>query len=407
MKPIRLAVIFDQPIQSGGSYQQTLNAALLTHDLVDASVEVVFFTTLKENITPLAEHNIKAQLIHLSLLHKVNMHFRRAILNPRLLIAIKRFQRHTPFEAQLIREKIDLVYFISQTAWARSLEELNYIATVWDTCHRDDPEFPEVRWNRTLETRDKNNQAILPRATAIFVESELGRHHIVQRYGIDEARVHVMPLQAALATRVYAASDTVDSTTDIREQYRLDTPYVFYPAQFWAHKNHVYLLNGLKALEERHGITIGAIFSGSDKGNRQHVQNRARELGLADRVRFIGFVPNEQIPQLYRQSIALVMPTYFGPTNLPPLEAFTLGVPVLYSDKPGLREQVGDAGLLMDLTNPESMAHHLKTLIEDTQLRDRLIQAGYARLAYFDAVDRSSVLRAVLHDFRSKRLCWA
>ena len=100
------------------------------------------------------------------------------------------------------------------------------------------------------------------------------------------------------------------------------------------------------------------------------------------------------------------MPTYFGPTNLPPLEAFTLGIPVLYSDLAGLREQVGDAGLLMDLTNPESMADHIKALIDDTQLRNRLIQAGYARLAYFDTQDRLGVLRTVLNDFRAKRSCW-
>ena len=56
---------------------------------------------------------------------------------------------------------------------------------------------------------------------------------------------------------------------------------------------------------------------------------------------------------LYKESIALVMPSYFGPTNIPPLEAFNLGVPVLYSDLPGLKDQVGDAALLLDLNKPK------------------------------------------------------
>ena len=118
------------------------------------------------------------------------------------------------------------------------------------------------------------------------------------------------------------------------------------------------------------------------------------------------FVTNEEIIALYRQSIALVMPSYFGPTNLPPLEAFQLGVPVLYSDKAGLRDQVGDAGLLMDLRDPNSMAHHLKNLIEDEQLRHRLIKAGFERLKHFDAYDRIGVLRSVIEDFHSRRFCW-
>ena len=49
---------------------------------------------------------------------------------------------------------------------------------------------------------------------------------------------------------------------------------------------------------------------------------------------------------LYTEALALVMPTYFGPTNLPPLEAFQTGTPVLYSDLPGMREQVGDAAIM-------------------------------------------------------------
>ena len=74
-------------------------------------------------------------------------------------------------------------------------------------------------------------------------------------------------------------------------------------------------------------------------------------MNLENKVRFAGFVDDEELPFLYSQSIALVMPTYFGPTNIPPLEAFKINVPVLYSDLPGLRDQVGKAAMLIDLKN--------------------------------------------------------
>jgi len=297
------------------------------------------------------------------------------------------------------------MYFLSPSGWAQNLEKLNYITTVWDLSHRDDPEFPEVRWDRQIEAREKYYWAILPRATAIFVDSELGKKNVVHRYGIDEERVHVMPFQAATATRESPSSD-YRSSIDVRAKYKLDVPYVFYPAQFWAHKNHVYLLEGLRVLEERYEIRIGAIFSGGDQGNFAHVQSCVRRMNLEDRVRFVGFVDNDVIPEFYRQSAALVMPSYFGPTNLPPLEAFELGVPVLYSDKAGLRDQVGDAALLMDLNDPATLADHLKNLIDDPQLRIRLIQAGKDRLKYFDAMDRVGILKRVLEDFRWRRLTW-
>jgi glycosyltransferase involved in cell wall biosynthesis len=403
LRPIRLAVIFDQQIHAGGGYQQALNAALLVRDVPNNLADVLYITTLKSNVKTLVEFGIKAEFMALSFFGKLRTYIRRLFLDLRVISLVKKIEPYTPFEKHLVQRKIDLVYFLSPSAWARDLEELNYITTVWDLCHRDDPEFPEVRWSRAFEGRERHYQAVLPRATAIFVDSEFGRKNVVQRYGINSERVYIMPFQGASGTRKFVGSSL---SINVQEKYKLEGPYVFYPAQFWAHKNHVYILEGIAALERNHKIRIGAIFSGGDKGNQGYVETYARELGLEDLVRFAGFVPNEEITELYRQSLALVMPSYFGPTNLPPLEAFELGIPVLYSDKDGLRDQVGDAALLLDLKKPESLADHLKNLLDDSRLRARLISAGRKRLQYFEAMDRVSVLSAVLEDFRWRRLCW-
>jgi len=391
MRPIRLAVIFDQQIRAGGGYQQALNAALLTKNLSEHMVQTFFFTTLEENVSTLVGHGIQAEPIQLSFFQRARTYLRRLVTGARILKLLKRLERYSPFERRLIQQNIDLVYFLAPSSWTRDLDEINYITTVWDLSHRDDPEFPEVRWNRQFEARERNYRALLPRATAIFVDSELGKKNVVHRYGIDEERVHVMPFQAAAATRESKETGS-RSSIDVRAKYHLDVPNVFYPAQFWAHKNHVYLLEGLRALEQQYGLRIGAIFSGGDQGNLAYVKSYVRKLDLEDRVRFVGFVENEEIPELYRQSVALVMPSYFGPTNLPPLEAFELGVPVLYSDKSGLRDQVGDAALLMDLSDPVSMADHLKNLIEDPGLRSKLVEAGKERLQYFASMDRVGIL---------------
>jgi glycosyltransferase involved in cell wall biosynthesis len=406
MRPIRLAVIFDQQIRAGGGYQHALNAALLTRELPTDICEPIFFTLLHENVATLAAHGIQAELIQLSFFQKARTYLRRWVSDPWLLKLVQRFEQYSPFERRFVHRKIDLVYFLSPTSWARDLDEINYIITVWDLCHRDHPEFPEVRWTRQFEVRDNNYWSLLPRATAIFVDSKLGKRNVVQRFGIDDERVHVMPFQAAAATREPPSIDARLSI-DVHAKYNLDVPYVFYPAQFWAHKNHVYILEGLRILQERYGIRVGAIFSGGEQGNLSYVKSYVRSLNLEGLVRFVGFVDNEEIPDLYRQSIALVMPSYFGPTNLPPLEAMELCVPVLYSDKAGLRDQVGEAALLMDLNDPGSMADHLKNLIDDPQLRIRMIEAGKECLKYFADTDRVGILTRVCEDFRWRRLTWA
>jgi glycosyltransferase involved in cell wall biosynthesis len=405
MRPIRLSVIFDQHIHAGGGYQQALNAAMLVQELPKELVEIVFFTTLKENIATLTTYGIKAKIIQLSFFAKIKTYLRIRIINTYFYKIIQKIEEHSPLEKKLIEDKIDIVYFLSPSSWAQSLEKINYITTVWDLCHRDDPEFPEVRWNRQIEARDRNYSSILPRATAIFVDSEIGKENTSRRYGVDLKRLHVMPFQSAVTTR-HNVNVKVTNDVNIREKYQLDLPYVFYPAQFWAHKNHVYLLEGLRELEEMHDIRIAAIFSGGDKGNRSYIEDYVHKLNFQDRVRFAGFVKNEEIVALYIQSLALVMPSYFGPTNLPPLEAFQLGVPILYSDKDGLRDQVGSAALLIDLKDPKTMALQLKKLIEGAELRNKLILEGYERLKHFDAYDRVGVLQKVIEDFRWRRLCW-
>ena len=68
------------------------------------------------------------------------------------------------------------------------------------------------------------------------------------------------------------------------------------------------------------------------------------------------------------QSLALVMPTYLGPTNIPPLEAFVYDTPVCYSDTPFFREQLDDAVFFMDLNDPHSLIKNLLTIKNDKEI---------------------------------------
>ena len=405
MRPVKLGVLLDQQIHEGGGYQQALNAAQVVRGLNPELVEPVFFTTFRDNVAALSRLGIPAQYLGFSLFGQAVLKARRLLSHPAWLILVKRLLGENAFERVFTRQEIDLVYFLSPSGRAADLEQLNYITTIWDFCHRDDPEFPEVRRDWEFEIRERLYRRILPKATAVLVDAEISRSHACHRYGLDPERVLVMPFAPAPGTRIDAATYQA-AYIDIGQKYALPVPYVFYPAQFWAHKNHVYLLQGLKRFAERFGHPIGAIFAGGDKGNLSRVKELVATLGLSDRIRFAGFVPNEEMPYLYRQSLALVMPSYFGPTNLPPLEAFSLGVPVLYPDKAGLGEQVGSAALLMDLQDPNSLATHLHHLITQPSLRAELVAAGHRLLNRIDGIDRTMILEKILRDFQHRCATW-
>jgi len=79
---------------------------------------------------------------------------------------------------------------------------------------------------------------------------------------------------------------------------------------------------------------------------------------------------------LYKASIALVFPSYFGPDNFPPLEAFALGVPVVAANVSGAEEQIGQAALLFDPSDPSDIASKIKDLCHKPGLRTQMIAKG-------------------------------
>jgi glycosyltransferase involved in cell wall biosynthesis len=109
----------------------------------------------------------------------------------------------------------------------------------------------------------------------------------------------------------------------------------------------------------------------------------AANLGIADRIRYLGPVPDEDMAALYTLSAGLVMPTFFGPTNIPPLEAWHFGRPVITSDIRGLREQSGDAVVLIDPRSPPALAEAMQRLWRDAAFGAALAQRGKIRLASY------------------------
>jgi glycosyltransferase involved in cell wall biosynthesis len=149
------------------------------------------------------------------------------------------------------------------------------------------------------------------------------------------------------------------------------------------------------------------VFVGSEKGNREYLQRYATRLGLGDAVRFLEYVTQGQLVQLYRRAFCLAFATFCGPDNLPPLEAFALGCPVVASDVPGASEQLGDAALLFPPADHAVLAQRIVELKSDSLLRQRLIEAGLRRAARHSWTDYVCGLVAALDEFGRIRRAWS
>ena len=409
MKKFTLGVFFDVDITSGGNFQESLNNIILCNNLISKEIDVKVITTIPENIEFLKKINIKCYLYSPNILSKIWQKL-RSFSSSKIYKLIKFFNKKNNFEKFLEKLNIDLMYFCTQSLYVNYLESLNYIFTVFDLAHRDYPEFPEVSNFRIFHEREILFKKNLQRAVAVLSESVLGKKNLISRYNLEKNRVYVAPLGLGEMLSLTKKVNDVASkkkNLNIKKKYNLKFDYVFYPAQFWAHKNHVYILKALKILEKEEKVILGAIFSGSDQGNLSYIKYMTKKMNLENRVRFVGFVANEELPFLYSQSIALVMPTYFGPTNIPPLEAFKLKVPVLYSNLPGLREQVGKAALLLDLNEPKSLVYNLKKLLNSKTLKKYLTTQGGLRLKQLNSKKNNlNNIKKIIKNFQAIRNCW-
>src|SRR5439155_4907404 len=142
---------------------------------------------------------------------------------------------------------IDLVWFLHPGYLPVPVP---YLATVWDLQHRRQPFFPEVSttgW--TWEARELAYRSSLPRAARIITGTEAGKDEIIAFYGVSPDNIVVVPMPVAQA----GLPEDDGNRIDVRAKYGLRREFLFYPAQFWPHKNHVNLLLALDLLKKDTG----------------------------------------------------------------------------------------------------------------------------------------------------------
>lgn len=390
---MKIAVVFEGDLQGGGGYQYQLSALVELQRTLQ--YHFVAFVFSKKNQEVVQQYSIETVYCKQTLFDTA---FRYINRQEWFYIFSSFFKFKCHFEKKLDSYNIDIVYFLSPSRYSLDLVTHNYILTVWDLCHRDHVEFPEVNYYREFEKREQFFMRSLKKAVAILTDSSLSKENILRRYGIDEQRVYFSSFTPSISV-------VSGRHTDVRKKYKITGDYIYYPAQFWSHKNHTYIIDALAILKQK-GFIISAFFSGSDKGNLNFILDYADEKKVREQIVYAGFVPSEDLYGLYQDSLALVMPTYFGPTNIPPLEAFFVGTPVLYGDILGAKEQLGEAAFLCDLNNPFALVEKIIALQTNKDFAIEMIERGKVQLEKLLHNDLAHVLESVFETFYQRLKCW-
>jgi glycosyltransferase involved in cell wall biosynthesis len=395
---MKVAVVLHSEFSSGGAFHQSLGTVQDLRRLAGGTFEFVVWTNVEANIEPLKAMGIAPRLFRRTWLDWLLRVVETSRIGQRLTA---QFGMLDSLERSLLRDRVDLVYFASPTSSAARLKKLSFIATVWDLCHRDWPEFPEVSSASEYFGRESLFGGSLQRAQLVITDSDELADKVARRYGVDKERVLAIPFGPS---PLLDASFATDDAQKVLAQYGLQPGYLFYPAQFWSHKNHVRIVQALAQLRDVSLRPVVA-FAGSDKGNRAYIESVVRELGLSDQVHFLGLVPAEHMRSLYAHCASLVMPTYFGPTNLPPLEAWAMGKPVIYSRH--LAGHAADAAVFVDPDSAASVADAIRSVLCEPASRD-WAQVGRQRLSQLAEVRAAAAHTLMQHldHFARRRECW-
>jgi glycosyltransferase involved in cell wall biosynthesis len=270
-----------------------------------------------------------------------------------------------------------------------------YIQTSWDVAHRISPHFPEIssaegEWSK----RERVAHEVIGRASKVVVGSSRGAYELTTAYGVTSERILINPFPVRRrANQELFASER-------------DQNLVFYPAQFWPHKNHINLLLGLKLALTETDRKIRLVLPGSDKGNLKLILNFIEKQGLKEYVDLPGFISASELADLYQKAGLMIYPSFIGPDNLPPLEALSYGCPAAVSNIPGSSDIYGDCVKYFNPRSVYEIANILSNSQPNSQESLNLRNNGFRMALQLDPVRYVEKIIEEIRLVRSESINW-
>jgi glycosyltransferase involved in cell wall biosynthesis len=280
----------------------------------------------------------------------------------------------------------DVVHFPTQAAY---LTELPTIYQPWDLQHLHLPHFFS---NEDFARREREYRAFCNQAACVCVQAEWTKQDIINQYGVAEEKIVVIPWGSVFDAYESPSAEEIRKTVDT---FSLPSSYCFYPAVTWPHKNHEAIIRALHILKSEYGMVPQIICTGSSTPHRSVLDKQAREFGVADQLRFLGFVTPVELQAVFRTATAMIFPSRFEGFGLPILEAFHARLPVLSANATTLPEVARDAALYFNPNSPAELAALMKEVLEKPELRQDLIKKGTHVLSGYSIADMATNFQAL------------
>jgi len=224
---------------------------------------------------------------------------------------------------------------------------------------------------------NKSTEYAVHHADHLIAVSQWTKKELVEKLRADSKKISVV-YEGVRGNAVPHSEEPELSSVTSQE----GLPYILFVGTIQPRKNLIRLIKAFSRLQAQ-GQALCLVIAGKPGWMYDGILAAPKKCGVEKRVKFLGYVSNQDLAGLYQKALCFVLPSLCEGFGLPVLEAMRYGCPVIAAKAGALTEVVGKAGLLVDPYNVDEIAKAMKLMMENKELREDMREKGFARVQRF------------------------
>jgi glycosyltransferase involved in cell wall biosynthesis len=399
---MKIAILFEGNPKKPGGFYQSLQSASILNEIKDEKFDLEFICLEKGTYNLLKKKKFNVSLFNNSFYKKIFnfflsfQFFNNLILNYRI--------QH-PFSTFLNKNEYSLIIFLSPSVLSYHCGKINFIINIWDLDHKKNSPYPEHRINYNFIKREQLINYSIFHSVQVIVPDEKTKNELIKTYNCDKSKLIVQSFIPYLPKLF----ENKKADTDFKKLFdRFEIPdkkIILYPATFWPHKNHKYLIDASRILKDKNNNDYLFVFCGPDSGNLNFIKDEIKKFSLEKYCKILPLVNDLELISLYLHSYAIAMPTTGGPTNLPIYESFYFKKIIFYSDHLIEERELSENLVPINIQEPNDFCKKIINLKnEDIKLITERASEFYQKRCSFENL-KTTYLSAI-KDFLKNRSKW-
>lgn len=263
--------------------------------------------------------------------------------------------------------------------------------------------YPEMVEKKTMERIKKGIGYSVNRADKIITVSESSKKDIIKCLGVDATKIEVV--YNGVEYECFSNSYTKEQQCKVKSKYNLPDKYILYMGTLEPRKNIESIISAFSILisnDKIYSDKIKLVIAGKKGWLYESIFNQVQKLALEDKVIFTDYIEEEDKPLIYHMADMFVFPSIYEGFGIPVVEAMASSVPVITSTSSSLPEVAGDAAILVEPKDIDSMAKAMNKILEDEELRKFMIEKGHAQAKKFNWESSAEKLVGIYGDLYNK-----